>query len=233
MALELALLDASFEDDDAARNFRREFDADVVRYAVREGDLPPLASAADESGYDGAVITGSAASVYWNRDWITALKEWVADAATRDVPLLGVCFGHQLLADALGGRVTSMGEYELGYHVIRHDGDCRLFDGLDEWFVAFTAHSDEVVGLPDGATAHARNPYSLHAFSMDSTFGVQFHPEMDLATARRLMRHRGVDGEHIQRMLEDVSDGAHNEAEDAKVVFENFEAVVAGSEPVR
>lgn len=224
--LTFALLDVSFPDDHAERNFRREFDADIVSYAVRDGELPPLAADADGVPYDGAVITGSAASVYWNRDWIDAVKAWVADAVAVDLPLLGVCFGHQLVADALGGRVTSMGEYELGYHMIHHDDDCRLLDGLDEWFVAFTAHSDEVVELPDGATPHAENPYSHHAFEYESAFGIQFHPEMDLETARNLLRQRGTDGEHVQRMIEDVCDGAHNEASDVEVVFRNFEEFV-------
>ncbi|MFB6189822.1 MAG: type 1 glutamine amidotransferase [Halapricum sp.] len=227
MAVDLALLDASFSDDDADRNFRREFDADLTRYAVRDGDLPPGPIDSD-AAYDGAVITGSAASVYWNREWIDPLERWVEDAVAADLPVLGVCFGHQLLADALGGRVTSMGEYELGYHMIHHDGTCPLFDGLDEWFVAFTAHSDEVVGLPEVATGHATNPYSLHAFDSGSAFGVQFHPEMDLETARALLDQRWTDRRYVRRMIEDVSDGAHNEAEDTKVIFENFESIVAG-----
>ncbi|MFB6155523.1 MAG: type 1 glutamine amidotransferase [Haloferacaceae archaeon] len=229
MPLEFALLDASFEDDDAEENFRDAFDADVVRYAVRDGELPPLASVTGDPSYDGVVVSGSAASVYWNRDWIDALREWLADAAEADVPTLGVCFGHQLLADALGGRVTSMGEYELGYHLVHHDGESPLFAGLDDWFVAFTAHSDEVVELPDGATCRAENPYSIHAFSRGSVYGVQFHPEMSLSTAERLMVHRGTDGRRVQRMIEDVTDGAHNEAEDARVVFENFERIAAES----
>ncbi|MFB6171361.1 MAG: type 1 glutamine amidotransferase [Haloarculaceae archaeon] len=222
MALELALLDASFSDDDAEQNFRREFDADLVRYAVRDGELPPRPGG--DWTHDGAVVSGSAASVYWNRDWIDRLEAWLADAAG-DAPLLGVCFGHQALADALGGRVTSMGEYELGYHMVHQDGDCRLLDDVGEWFVAFTAHSDEVVELPDGATPHAENPYSLHAFEMGQTYGVQFHPEISPSTARRLMVQRGVDGEQVQRVVEEVSDGLHNEAADAKAVFENFESI--------
>lgn len=228
MALELALLDASFEPIDAEGNFRREFDADLVRYAVREGELPPRPTEADWA-HDGVAVTGSAASVYWDLEWIPPLKRWVADAVGADAPLLGVCFGHQLLAEALGGRVESMGRYELGYHMIRHDGRCRLFDGLEEWFVAFTAHSDAVAELPEGATAHAENPYSLHAFACGSAFGVQFHPEVDFETAQSLLIQRGVDGRHVQRMFEVAADGAHSEAADAKIVLRNFEAVVAES----
>ncbi|MFB6146662.1 MAG: type 1 glutamine amidotransferase [Halobacteriaceae archaeon] len=229
MGLEFALLDASFPDDDAERNVRRSFDADLVRYPVRDGDLPPRPPGDGTWLHDGAVITGSAASVYWNRDWIDAARSWVAAAAGAGVPTLGVCFGHQLLADALGGRVTSMGEYELGYHMVHHDGACRLFDGLDEWFVAFTAHSDEVVDLPGGATARAENPFCCHAFDRDPVFGVQFHPEVDLATAKALLCQRGVDGEFVRRIIEDVSDDAHNEAADATVIFDNFEAVAGRS----
>lgn len=227
MAGTYALLDASFPDDDAEHNFRREFDVDLTRYDVRNGDLPPVPEA--HWGYDAGVITGSAASVYWNREWIDDLEDWVvaAEDAAATVPLLGVCFGHQLLADALGGRVRSMGEYELGYHMIHQDDSTPLFEALPEWFVAFTAHSDEVVELPPGATAHATNPFSLHAFSRGDVFGVQFHPEMDLDTAESLLVHRGVDGEVVHRMIEEVTTGAHNEAEETKAIFETFEGMVA------
>ncbi|MFB6165903.1 MAG: type 1 glutamine amidotransferase [Haloarculaceae archaeon] len=224
MGLEFALLDASFETDEAPRNFSRSFDAEVVRYDVRDGDLPPPVSNG-EFPHDGAVISGSAASVYWDRDWIDDVVGWVTDAADWRLPLLGVCFGHQVLADALGGSVRPMGERELGYHMIHRESSSRLFEDLDEWFVAFTAHSDEVVSLPDGARPLASNPFSLHAFARDRAFGVQLHPEMDRANARAIMRQRGTDGRHVERMLELVNDGVHNEAVDVKAIFPNFEAV--------
>ncbi|MFB6170626.1 MAG: type 1 glutamine amidotransferase [Haloarculaceae archaeon] len=227
MALEFALLDASFADDDAYRNFSREFDADVVRYRVREEELPPVPDGAADWRHDGVVVSGSAASVYWDREWIQSLESWVEAAAAAEVPVLGVCFGHQLLADALGGWVESMGEYELGYHMVHHDGECRLFEGVDEWFVTFTAHSDEVVELPPGATAHARNPFSIHAFEREPMFGVQFHPEMDRQTTETVMVHRGVDGDHVEEMLQDAFDDAHNRASDVRSVFGNFESFVA------
>lgn len=223
MGLEFALLDASFSDDDAPRNFSREFDADVVPYDVREGELPPVPT--DEWPHDGVVVSGSAASVYWNREWIEDLRGWLERAVRTDLPMLGVCFGHQLLAGVLGGRVRSMGEYELGYHMIRRTGESHLLAGLDEWFVAFTAHSDEVVALPPEATTLAENPYSVHGFREGSVYGVQFHPEMDLASATTIMAHRGVDGETIEHMIATANDGAHNEAADAKAIFRNFEAI--------
>ncbi|MFB6124943.1 MAG: type 1 glutamine amidotransferase [Halanaeroarchaeum sp.] len=223
MGLEFALLDASFSDDDAPRNFSREFDADVVAYDVREGDLPPTPG--DGWPHDGVVVSGSAASVYWNREWIDDLRGWLERAVRTDLPTLGVCFGHQLLAEVLGGRVRSMGEYELGYHMIRRTGASDLLAGLDDWFVAFTAHSDEVVAFPRDATVIARNPYSAHGFRRGTVYGVQFHPEMDLASATSIMAHRGVDGETVEHMIATANDGAHNEAADARTIFQHFESI--------
>jgi len=214
----VALLDASHDVDNASTNFHRVFDgrARVAEYQVTEGDLP------GSFVFDAAVVSGSPASVYWDEAWIDHLEEWVRRAVEEDLPVLGVCFGHQLLARALGGEVRSMGRYELGYHMVHQDGTGRLFDGVSEWFVAFTAHSDEVTALPPGARPLASNNYSLHAFEREPAFGVQFHPEMDLETARMLMKHRGVDGEHIRHVLREVSDYHHHRAQEATAVFDNF-----------
>ena len=75
------------------------------------------------------IVTGSRSSVYWDEPWIPPLKGWVGDAIERDVPFLGVCYGHQLLADVLGGTVEGMGDYEIGYNPITRTADSPLFDG--------------------------------------------------------------------------------------------------------
>lgn len=216
--MEFALLDASHLGTPTRRNFRRELDAELTAFDVKGGDLPPT------HDYDGAVITGSRSSVNDDEAWIDDLEAWVREALDRDVPVLGVCFGQQVLVDALGGEVESMGTYELGYHQVHRTGDSRLLDGADEWFVAFTAHSDEVTELPPDAEKLAENNFSIHAFRRGAAFGVQFHPDFDLDTAKAAMEYKDADDEQISRVLDQVREGADRQVADSKRVFENFEA---------
>lgn len=170
----LALLNAAHEAADTRRNFERELDADLEVFHCPSGELP--------SGlqYDGFVITGSSASVYWDREWISELKVWVGDAIRAGLPALGVCFGHQLLADVMGGSVKSMGEYELGYRTVEHDGTSRLLEWIDETMTVFVSHSDHITEAPPGATVIAKNEYGIQSFHKGRVFAVQFHPEYDM-----------------------------------------------------
>ena len=214
----LALLNAAHAAADTRRNFQRELDADVVEFHCPSGELP------ETFRYDGFVVTGSRASVYWDREWIGRLKEWVGDALEAGLPALGVCYGHQLLADVLGGSVESMGEYEIGYRAVEQDGENRLLEGVREDMTVFTTHSDHVQEAPPGATVFAKNEYGIHGFRKDRAFAVQFHPEYDMETAESVTR--GKDGELPAERIEAVIDGIHADnyeaACEAKVLFDNF-----------
>ena len=213
MRLRIALLDAA-EDNYAARNFRRELDADLVEFAVHE-ELP------ETFGFDGAVITGSRASVYWNEPWIDPLIEWVGTAVERGMPVLGVCFGHQVLADALGGTVEDMGSYEIGYRDVEL-GDDPLFAGVESPATVFTTHSDAVTELPPEAEQIAENGYGVHGFRVGNAVGVQFHPEYDPATAREVASGKDLPDERIKRVLDGITETNYAAACEAKALFENF-----------
>jgi len=213
----LALLVASFEDAATRRNFRRELDADLAEFAVRDGQLPP------EFDFDGVVITGSKASAYWDEEWIDATTEWVREAHERGLPILGVCFGHQLLAAALGGRVEAMDGFEIGYRGVERTADTPLFEGLDREFTTFTTHGDTVAELPPGAEAIAENDYGNHGFRVGHAFGVQFHPEYDRDTAESVTRGKEFLGEErIQRVLEGITEESYAAACETKQLFDNF-----------
>jgi GMP synthase (glutamine-hydrolysing) len=215
----MALLDASVLDGSTRRNFRRELDADLVEFSASEGELPPTFA------FDAVVVTGSKASVYADEEWIPPLLDWLAEAAARDVPILGVCFGHQALAEALGGRVEAMDGYEIGYREVAHSGD-RLFEGVPETFLTFTTHRDAVVELPPGAERTASNDYGVHGFRAGHSFGVQFHPEYDVATAREVTEGKDLDPDRKQAVLDDITPERYEAACAAKRVFDNFEAYV-------
>jgi GMP synthase (glutamine-hydrolysing) len=214
--LRIAVLNAAHRDANTTRNFRRELDASLAEFDATAGSVP------EGFDYDGAVVTGSRSSVYWDEEWIRSVAEWVGEAVDRGIPLLGVCWGHQLLADVLGGTVADMGSYEVGYSEIERLGESRLFDGVGETFTAFTSHSDEVTELPPDAEPLAVNEYSNHGFRKDRVFGVQFHPEYDSKTARELVRRKDLSDERRESILAEITPENYRRAAEAKLVFDNF-----------
>ncbi len=212
----VALLDASHGDPHTRRNFRRELDADLVEFDVTEGDRP----AGFE--FDAVVITGSRASVYWDEAWIEPLLDYVAAAHDRGLPVLGVCYGHQVLAAALGGRVEAMGEYEIGYREITRAADDDLLAGVPDRFTAFTTHSDAVTELPPGAELLAENDYGVHAFRVGDSWGVQFHPEYDRETATDLTKRKDLDDDRIRSVLDGITAENYDAACRTKRLFDNF-----------
>ncbi|THE65509.1 type 1 glutamine amidotransferase [Salinadaptatus halalkaliphilus] len=214
--LRIAVLNAAHRDANTTRNFRRELEGSISEFDATEGEAP------DHFDYDAAVVTGSRSSVYWDDDWMQPTREWVDEAIDRGIPFLGVCWGHQLLADVLGGTVEDMGAYEVGYSEIEQTADSRLFDGIDESFTAFTSHSDEVTELPPGATPLAANEYSNHGFRKGRVFGVQFHPEYDTKTARELVHRKELSDERLESILSEITEENYRNACEAKLVFDNF-----------
>ena len=214
----IALLNAAHMAADTRRNFHRELDAEIDTFHAPSGEFPP------DYRYDGFVVTGSAASVYWDEAWIGDLKAWVGEAVRAGLPALGVCFGHQLLADVLGGSVRGMGEYEIGYRTVYQDGANRLLADAPEALTVFTSHSDHVTEKPPGATVFARNEYGIHGFRTGRVFAVQFHPEYDRSTAAEIAASK--DGELSADRLQEVHDGITDEnyaaAREATRLFDNF-----------
>ena len=224
----LAFVDASHGDPNTRRNFRRELDADLVEFDATACDLP------EGFEYDGVVVTGSRSSVYEDEDWIDATREWVRAAVEEhDLPALGVCWGHQLLADALGGTVVDVGEYEIGYREVERvadperDGENPVLSGLPASFTAFTTHSDTVAELPPGATETATNEYGNHGFRLGDAFGVQFHPEYDRRTAKSVTEGKDeLSDERKRSVIEGITDENYAAACETKALFENFTAYV-------
>lgn len=218
----IALLNASYEKTDTRRNFRRELDAAIEEFDAVDGHVP------EHFDYDGLVITGSKASVYWDEDWIDPVREYAAGAVDAGVPALGVCWGHQLLADALGGEVRAMEDdaYEIGYRTVETTDAGRedpIFDGFDPQFTVFTTHGDEVVELPPGGEVLAENDYAVQSFRAGPAVGVQFHPEYDPETARSVTHGKEfLPAERRATVLDGITEAAYAEASAAKRLFANF-----------
>jgi GMP synthase (glutamine-hydrolysing) len=151
---------------------------DAVVVNVEAGE--PLLT---REGFSGAIVTGSAAMVTDRHDWSERSAQWLREAAHAGMPLLGICYGHQLLAHALGGEVgdnpagREMGTIELELQPPAA-GDA-LFGGLPQRFPAQATHLQSVLRAPEGATLLASSALdACHAFRWgDAAWGVQFHPE--------------------------------------------------------
>jgi GMP synthase (glutamine-hydrolysing) len=125
-----------------------------------------------------------------------------------------------------------MGRYELGYatvEVLEDGSDDPLFGGIGSSFTAFETHSDEVTRLPAEATILAESERSLQAFRVSNAWGVQFHPEYDLQTARWVTENKrgAIEDEVLDAIFETITPERHTETAEAARVFDTFVAFVA------
>ncbi len=126
----------------------------------------------------GVILSGGPASVY--APDAPHLPEWVLDPA-RQLPVLGICYGMQLLADALGGEVAPADRREYGPATITvaGDGSSPLFTGLPTDLAVWMSHGDHIEVPPPGFTVLARSANSpVAAIGRDGLVGLQFHPEV-------------------------------------------------------
>ncbi|HSR66258.1 MAG TPA: glutamine amidotransferase, partial [Xanthomonadaceae bacterium] len=187
---------------------------DTVVVNVERGEPLP-----DRAGFAGALITGSAAMVTERHAWSERSADWLRDAAHAGLPLFGICYGHQLLAHALGGEVgyhpggREMGTVELELH--ERAGEDPLFAGLPEAFPAHATHLQSVLRAPAGASVLARSVHdACHAFRWgDSAWGVQFHPEFSTAHMRGYVHAKrealAGEGQCARRLARGVSAAPH------------------------
>ena len=150
---------------------------------VRVVNAPAFEVLPESGTISGVVIAGSHAMVTQNLDWSLAVEAWLAPVVTAGVPVLGICYGHQLLAKAMGGKVDfHPGGLEIGTTPITLIADALsdpLLQGLPPVFNVHACHSQTVLTLPPGAVNLAGNSHEPHhAFRLGhAAWGVQFHPE--------------------------------------------------------
>ncbi len=153
----------------------------TVHQFPKGGPLPPLA------GVDHIVVLGAIWSVYEERvsSWIGEELDWLRAADAAGIPVLGICFGAQALAAALGGQVEAAPRSEVGWTTVETLDPALIEAG--PWLVF---HHDRCL-LPPGARLLARNELCVQAFSIGPHLAVQFHPEVDGAQLTRWLADGG------------------------------------------
>ena len=151
-------------------------------WAVLDNELP---TAVDES--DGWLITGSRFGAYEDHAWIPPLEEHIRAVYAAGIPLVGICFGHQIMAQALGGKVV---KYDGGWSVGHVD---YQVDNVPQAVGIHAFHQDQVIELPDEANSFGSTAFCQYAFIRykQPALSLQPHPEFNNAYVRDLLHARG------------------------------------------
>jgi len=173
---------------------------------VRDQPLP-------SDGYNAVVITGSPAMVTERLGWSERTARWLRRQSAT-VPMLGVCYGHQLLAYAFGGAVgdnpngRQIGTIEVNFE--HHQGDGLIGDSPSQ-LMAQASHVQSVLEVPNGAKVLASSPrdpnHVIHFH--DRVWGIQFHPEWNEAITTGYLRSRRTsieaEGQDVDKLLSSVT----------------------------
>lgn len=163
---------------------------------VRSIDILGGAELPDIHTCAGAVLTGSGAMVTERLPWSEATRDWLQRAHAIQLPIFGICYGHQLLADALGGHVDYHPQgLEVGTIRLERHPSCDsdpIFANLPAHFLAHATHFQSVLRLPEHAIRLLSNDHDPnHAFRIGAcAWGVQFHPEFTETIMRGYIERR-------------------------------------------
>ncbi len=160
-----------------------------ARTQIYEGAPTPAIGA-----IDGILITGSAAGAYEGHAWIAPLEDFIRRAASAKKKTVGICFGHQIMAQAFGGRVVKSDKgWGVGVHGYDIADEARWMNPGAGRIASVVSHQDQVVDLPAGAKRLAGSefcPNAVLAYAQGPAISFQMHPEFGPDFASDLLRAR-------------------------------------------
>ncbi|WP_455205145.1 glutamine amidotransferase [Kaarinaea lacus] len=201
-------------------------DFPVTVINVTEGEvLPQLDYVA------GIVVTGSSAMVTEKHPWAEQTANWLRVAAKSDIPTLGICFGHQLLAYALGGDVQdNPNGIEVGTVstvLCPAASDDELFIEMPKSLDVQASHKQSVQSLPRGAVRLAASQMDAnHAFKVgDCVWGLQFHPEFDASITRHYVEYYREPLAQQGRNVDEIKNNCHDSSYGNEILRRFFDVV--------
>jgi len=142
---------------------------------------------------DGWIVTGSPHGVYEDHSWIPTVSQLINNVYEANLPIFGVCFGHQLIAQALGGHVEKSEKgWGLGLHTYQVNNKPKYMSNLSEEVTLNICHQDQVLRPPQGATVYAKSEFCENAgfYIKDKVLTMQAHPEFLVDFTKALLAAR-------------------------------------------
>lgn len=190
---------------------------------AKEQELP-------NKDYDFVVILGAPESANDDLLYLRNEQKLIQNCVSKDIPLLGICLGSQLIAKTFGAKVTRGSQTEIGfYDDLQIDNNAKLFSGMSNPFTVFHWHSD-TFDLPENATRLAHSSmYPNQAFKIGSAVGLQFHLEVneDMVnlwidnTEEKLKQIPGIDP---QKIKSDIDKKISLVKDNMKIFYSNFKS---------
>jgi len=184
--------------DEFFKRFLAGHDFEFAAYPVLDGIFP-----ASSREMDGWIVTGSKYGAYDDHDWISRLEDFLRASFAAAVPIVGICFGHQILAQALGGKVEKFdGGWSVGV-------ESYTLDEHPEAVQLIAWHQDQVIEPPAEASLAGASPFCRYAALAygDRAYSIQPHPEFEAGFISRLIKsRRGILPEDIaSKAIESLS----------------------------
>jgi GMP synthase (glutamine-hydrolysing) len=172
---------------------------------------------------DRVIITGAHSMVTDEDSWIEYLSHWLLGVKDRGIPVLGICYGHQLLAQTFNGVASyhpkgpEIGMMEI--KLTKHGEKDELFQGIDSNFYGYATHSQSAIKLPKEAVLLAYNSFEPHhSFKIGKCiYGVQFHPEFTANIMKVYAKNQKEKIESFNQVYDNIT-----EIDSGIKIFDNF-----------